>query len=193
MNETKICRICNTNLPLSNFTVRKDNGKHRNECKKCASSKTLKWKKSVGYDKKQYEKHREKIIERRRIYRENNKEKVRLCSKLSRKKRKERDPLCRLEANLRRRSLLALRGHYKAETTFNLVGCSVAELRSHLESLFTEGMSWENYGINGWHIDHIKPCAAFDLTDPNQQKECFHYSNLQPMWAKDNLLKRDKY
>lgn len=53
-------------------------------------------------------------------------------------------------------------------------------------------MSWDNYGYRGWHIDHIKPCASFDLTDPNQREQCFHFSNLQPMWAKDNLSKGAK-
>lgn len=54
-------------------------------------------------------------------------------------------------------------------------------------------MSWENYGFYGWHIDHIKPCSKFDLTDPKQQEQCFHYSNLQPLWAIENFKKSDKY
>jgi hypothetical protein len=53
-------------------------------------------------------------------------------------------------------------------------------------------MSWENYGYRGWHLDHINPCAAFDLTIPEQQKRCFHYTNLQPMWWKQNIAKKDK-
>lgn len=60
----------------------------------------------------------------------------------------------------------------------------------HLENLFVEGMSWGKHGE--WHIDHIKPCISFDLTIPQQQKECFHYTNLQPLWAKDNLVKSNK-
>jgi hypothetical protein len=54
-------------------------------------------------------------------------------------------------------------------------------------------MSWNNYGIKGWHIDHIKPCSSFDLSDLEQQKKCFHYTNLQPLWWYDNLIKSDKY
>jgi hypothetical protein len=50
-------------------------------------------------------------------------------------------------------------------------------------------MSWDNYGFRGWHIDHKKPCALFDLSLPEQQRECFHFSNLQPLWAADNLAK----
>jgi len=77
----------------------------------------------------------------------------------------------------------------KCDKTLNLLGCSVDELKAHLEKLFQPGMSWDNHGINGWHIDHIRPCASFDLTDPDQQRQCFHWSNLQPLWANDNWAK----
>ena len=77
----------------------------------------------------------------------------------------------------------------KSDRTIKLLGCSFSELVSYLERQFKEGMSWDNYGRQGWHMDHIVPCAAFDLTDPDQQKKCFHYTNLQPLWAKDNLEK----
>ncbi len=72
----------------------------------------------------------------------------------------------------------------------SLTGCTPAELMAHLELKFTPGMSWATYGLLGWNIDHIKPCENFDLTDPAQQRECFHFTNLQPMWAVDNLKKR---
>jgi hypothetical protein len=75
----------------------------------------------------------------------------------------------------------------KHGSTFTLLGCSLDELRAHLEAQFSDGMGWGNYGE--WHIDHIKPCARFDLTDPAQQQVCFHWSNLQPLWAADNIRK----
>src|SRR5690625_5779818 len=65
---------------------------------------------------------------------------------------------------------------HKSKRTIELIGCTVPELVEHLESQFEDGMSWENYGE--WHVDHIKPCAMFDFTKEEQQKECFHYSNL---------------
>jgi hypothetical protein len=83
----------------------------------------------------------------------------------------------------------ALHKAKKSESTIELTGCTIDELRVHLSSLFLPGMTWDNYGKYGWHIDHVKPCAAFDLTDPEQQKECFNYTNLQPLWAVDNLKK----
>ena len=61
----------------------------------------------------------------------------------------------------------------------------------YIEAQFKPGMTWERYGE--WHVDHIRPCASFDLTDPKQQKICFHYSNLQPLWAADNIKKGAKW
>lgn len=76
-------------------------------------------------------------------------------------------------------------GALKSSNSVELVGCSWVALRSHLENQFTDGMSWDNYGT-AWHIDHIIPCAKFDLTKPEEQKACFHYSNLRPLCAKKN-------
>ncbi|MFT4147058.1 MAG: hypothetical protein QM644_21680 [Mobilitalea sp.] len=77
----------------------------------------------------------------------------------------------------------------KVAKTMELIGCTVPELMAHLKTQFTEGMTWDNQG--DWHIDHIRPCASFDLTNPAQQRQCFHWTNLQPLWASDNLAKAD--
>ena len=71
-----------------------------------------------------------------------------------------------------------------------LIGCSIEELKQHLEKQFTLGMNWKNYGY-GWHVDHIKPCAFFDFSKEEEQKKCFNYTNLQPLWATENFKKRD--
>ena len=73
-----------------------------------------------------------------------------------------------------------------------LTGCTIKELMIHIEKQFEPGMTWDNHGLYTWHIDHKHACARFDLTDPEQQKKCFHYTNLQPLWAKDNLSKGSK-
>jgi len=80
----------------------------------------------------------------------------------------------------------------KCYKTEDLLGLGVNAFRQYMENLFTEGMTFGNYGLHGWHIDHIIPCAYFDLTDPEQQKMCFHYTNLQPLWAEENLKKGAK-
>jgi hypothetical protein len=80
----------------------------------------------------------------------------------------------------------------KNQRTIDLIGCTMEFLRNHLESSFTEGMTWDNYGFRGWHVDHIMPCASFDLTKEEEQRKCFHYTNLQPLWWLDNIKKSDK-
>ena len=83
-----------------------------------------------------------------------------------------------------------LRGHSKSDSTINMLGCTINELWIHLEKQFKQGMTRENHGK--WHIDHIKPCSSFDLTKPEEQAKCFHYTNLQPLWASENLAKGSK-
>ena len=105
--------------------------------------------------------------------------------------RKKRDPAYNMAYRLRVRLHHALAGASKAATTMELVGCTREELVAHLEEQFLPGMSWENR--SEWHIDHVLPCAAFDMLDPVHQRACFHYSNLQPLWGHDNLSKSDSY
>jgi hypothetical protein len=94
--------------------------------------------------------------------------------------------------NLRNRVRSALRVFRakKENKTLDLLGCNISFLMGYLTTKFTENMTWENYGK--WHIDHKIPCASFDLTNIEEQKKCFHYTNLQPLWAVDNLRKKDK-
>ena len=95
----------------------------------------------------------------------------------------------RIRHALRARLRLALsnRGIRESRTTLELIGCTPSELRLHLERQLLPGMTWQNHGQ--WHIDHIIPCAQFDLTDPEARRRCFHFSNLQPLWAAENIRK----
>lgn len=127
------------------------------------------------YDKKYKETHKEEITKRQRNYRN---------------KRRKLDLEYKIVCNLRCRIRLALHGKSKSAHTMELIGCSIEELKQHLESQFRDGMSWENYGTT-WHIDHIIPCIAFDMIDEEQQKECFNYKNLQPLLVEENLSKND--
>lgn len=97
----------------------------------------------------------------------------------------------RLKKNLRSRLYDALKGRLKIGSAIKNLGCTIDELKTHLEKQFTKGMNWENYGK--WHIDHIKPLSKFNFNDAKEFEEAVHYSNLQPLWAKDNLKKGNKY
>lgn len=112
------------------------------------------------------------------------------------KKKKKEDPNFRIRCNLRTRlwQSLKINGAVKQCKFDEYTGCSLDQLRMHLESLFTTGMSWDNYGKGDgkWNIDHIIPCAKFDLTKKGDQLKCFHWSNLQPMWERDNIRKGTK-
>lgn len=94
---------------------------------------------------------------------------------------------------LRTRIRIALKhsGVKKSVSMTSLLGCTIEFLKGWLESQFKTGMSWQNHGE--WHIDHKRPCASFNLTDLEQQKICFHYTNLQPLWALENIRKGAKY
>jgi hypothetical protein len=81
-------------------------------------------------------------------------------------------------------------GFTKCASAKELLGCTIQELKQHLEDRFKDGMSWENRGT--WHIDHIRPCASFDLSDSAQQRECFLYTNMQPLWANENRKKGNR-
>ena len=80
----------------------------------------------------------------------------------------------------------------KTSRTVEYLGCGISEFKIYFEKLFTEGMTWEKYLSGEIHIDHIIPCAIFDLSKHEAQKICFHFTNLQPLWKKNNLEKRAK-
>ena len=96
----------------------------------------------------------------------------------------------KIRCNLGTRIWDSLKHNYKSASTLKLIGCPIGFLKKHLESQFKLGMSWNNYGK--WHIDHIIPCASFDLSKSEEQQKCFNWTNLQPLWAEDNLSKSDK-
>lgn len=103
--------------------------------------------------------------------------------------RRANNPQHRLGRNLRQRVREAFGKKERSGRSLDLLGCTVMELRAYLEAKFKPGMSWENYGPKGWHIDHIRACSMFDLSDPVQVSECFHFTNLQPLWAAENISK----
>lgn len=132
-----------------------------------------------------------KIAAIRKRYNDNPENKI--LRQKARQRRCAIDPAFAISLRLRSTLASALkqgRG-IKRCRLIELIGCSYAELAIRLERQFLPNMSWANR--NEWHIDHIRPCASFDLTDLEQQKQCFHYTNLQPLWAVDNMRKGKKY
>lgn len=148
--------------------------------------KTKEWRKknkqkSLIYAKNYYIQHKKQILEQKKKYKQI---------------KRRTDINFKLKDCLRHRLYCALMGYGKLSTTMRLIGCDMKKLKTHLESQFKLGMTWQNYGTgwNGrgmeqWHIDHIRPCASFDLSKPSEQRKCFHYTNLQPLWAEDNFKK----
>ena len=136
-----------------------------------------------NYYKDRYAKNRDSYIKSVKKSQTKNKNKI---------KEYNQRPDRKIINRVRKRMNEVLKLNSKSARTLQLLGCTPEFLRSYLESKFLPGMSWENYGINGWHMDHIIPCNSFDLSDPEQQKTCFHYTNLQPLWAKDNIKKGDR-
>lgn len=127
---------------------------------------------------------------RLRADRINNPAKARAESKAQYYRKRER-PEVVLRTRLRNRLVYALRqGGKKAPkvaSALALVGCEITELMRYIESLFQPGMAWNNRGR--WHIDHIRPVCSFDMFDPEQQRQCFHFTNLQPLWKNENFAK----
>ena len=95
----------------------------------------------------------------------------------------------RLTELCRRRLRHALKGNSKTASTMELIGCTPDELRQHIESKFEPWMNWENQGLGGWDVEHIKACFHFNMEDPQQQRACFNWSNLQPMEHIANIKK----
>jgi hypothetical protein len=141
-----------------------------------------------------YKKNVDHIANTKKEYLENNRDKIILRQSSYNKKRKGDDPIYHLTSNVRSRikQFMKIKKYkYKLKTpTMDIVGCSPTKLREHIEKQFTDGMTWDNYGTYGWHLDHIIP-----LSTAKTREDVFklnHYTNLQPLWATDNLKKGKK-
>jgi hypothetical protein len=192
--ETKICSKCKEEKEVCEFNNNKStyDGK-RPECKLCTN------KQSILYNKK----NKDKVDKIKQKYVDNNKEKVKKSKKKWFNKnpnyqnkwvvnKYNNDPLFRLINIMRARTRLFFKSKNfkKKNSTFKIIGCTPEFLKEHLEQQFEEGMSWDNQGLYGWHIDHKIPLSSSN-TEEEIYKLC-HYTNLQPLWAEDNLKKSNK-
>lgn len=166
----KICCVCLIEKPLSEFSLYlkkkpKPRMSYDGPCKICHNKKHKEWRKAnpelyKAKVKKYYIRHR---------------------------KDPEKVVVMRLRSRLK--SLIRYTGiKSRPKSCFDLIGCAALTLKEHLERQFKSGMTWDNYG-KVWHIDHIKPCNCFDLSDIQQQKECFYYKNLRPLWATTKIAR----
>ena len=133
---------------------------------------------------------REKRYLRQKLYR--NTPEIKEKRSIQQKERLSSDINYLLKCKLRTRLNSAIKGNYKSGSAVSDLGCSIEDFKKYLESKFQDDMSWDNYNKHGWHIDHIIPLSSFDLTDREQLLKACHYTNLQPLWAKDNLSKSNK-
>ena len=178
--ETIICRTCDEE---KNYTQFSKKGKQKPyECKACKNTRDLNKRNSV----------RDEFNRKQREDWAKNNEKRNAARRKNLQRRRDEDSQYRVKMALHVRLYDAVKHHrgVKSAKTLELLGCTVEQLQTFLEAEFAEGMTWENYGE--WHIDHIRPCASFNLEDPEEQKKCFHWTNLQPLWAKDTLAKSDR-
>lgn len=200
--QTKICSKCNVEKKICEFYKKpKKVGEVRSICKKCMNKSSLDYKRNnvekiKEKNKKYFEKNRELNKIKCLNYRNNNLEKSRERYKKWRLDNKEKIntynkmPIIRLKNSLRSRINEIMNKKYNNPRTIDLVGCDYEFLINYIEKKFTEGMSWDNYGYHGWHIDHIIPLSSGK--NEEEIKKLFHYTNLQPLWDEDNFRKSDK-
>ena len=213
----KLCTKCNIEKDESNFS--KSNSKKDGLyawCKNCAKAyrkvnyelnrevqlqRGRDWRKLNPDKHKQcfknwVEKNKEKYTKSRKEYRSRPKSKQRKLE-LDRLyyRRNSSNPIFKLKRllnNKLRRNVHKIKIDSYTKKSLQFLGCTIDQFKLYIESQFKEGMSWSNYGFYGWHIDHKLPISSFDLTKDEDIIKCFHYTNLQPLWAAENLLKRDK-
>ncbi len=198
--ELKLCLTCKNEKSIDEFLndSRKINKKH-SCCLNCRRIKYQKYYLKNRYqclkkNKEFFKNHPKYRIEHHIRYYKKNKNKLLTYSKRYFQIKIKKDPIFRLRfmttKSIRRK--IKNQSTIKRFQSINLLGCSWQEFKNYFESKFAPDMNWNAFMQGKIHIDHIRPCSSFDLTDPEQQKECFHFSNLQPLWAADNLKKSNK-
>ena len=178
-------------LEQNKIYYQKNKKHHLEQCKRWRLQNKEKIKES---EHQKYLQNKEKILAMNKRWQINNADFYRSQQKIYRRTERKKYPHVRILESLRARLSAALKSAnaYKTNHTMELVGCSIQFLVKYLESQFDDEMSWTNYGITGWHVDHKKACSTFDLTKIEEQKKCFHYTNLQPLWWEDNISKGNK-
>jgi len=194
----KTCTKCSNLLDYSYFN--KDRTKpdgYYSSCKGCSSKKNKDYiinnKIKLSFkNKERYKKDKEKILIKTNDYKSKNKDLIKIRNRDYILKRRQSDLLYRLNCNLRSRLsyIVNKKCNVKHTILVEYLGCELDFFKTYIENMFVEGMSWDNYGNNGWHIDHIVPISKASSLE--EMKRLSHYSNLQPLWAEDNRKKSNK-
>jgi len=190
--DTKRCSKCGISKSLSEFYKDKwSKDGFTKRCKTCFRNYQIKNESKLytyrkEYWKKYYKLHKKTLKRNYKLYRKNNKNKINQLNKFY----YDNNLNFKIAKLLRNRMGRALKRITKLGHTLELTGCSIEFFKQHLEAQFKPGMSWSNYGK--WEIDHIIPCASFNLSNSNEQKKCFNYKNLQPLWWEENRTKHAK-
>lgn len=200
--EKKICSKCKVEKDVCEFYKNNRNpSKYRGQCKKCMNTNSLTYYtnnvEKISEKNKEFRKENPEINkEKCKTFREKNPESFKKWLEKNKEHRKNYinnynlDPKNKIKNSLRSRINELMNKKYNNPRTLNLVGCDYEFLIGYIESKFTKNMSWDNYGYYGWHLDHITP-----LSTAKTEKEIYnlyHYTNLQPLWAEDNLKKSNK-
>jgi hypothetical protein len=189
--EKKRCTKCNIIKSFTDYIPQKVGFMGlKAQCKEC----------DLKYDKNYQEKTNfrtkrdksPKAKEYRKQYIAENKDWWKKYEREYRSSRKQEDMFFKIKSNLSSRLSDLIKDRVVGQRTVELLGCDKDTFLQYLESQFTEGMTWENYGLKGWHIDHIIPISLYDLTNEDEVKKACHYTNLQPLWWQDNLEKSNK-
>jgi len=207
--ETKYCPKCQTIKEASYFD--KDKSQKTGLCGWCRECRKIKWldniDENLGKKRLGYKKHREKNLAYAHQYTKDNKDiiaekhreymkrpDVKSAVRNYCKNRRDTDPMLRLNNATRSAIHHSLRGNKKGLHWETLVDFTIDQLKGHLEKLFKPGMTWENYGKDGWEIDHKTPLAAHNFSSHDQLdfKRAWALDNLQPLWASENRAKNDK-
>jgi len=165
-----MCIKCNNEKPILEYkTTKRSNDGYFHTCKACL--KPVEW-----------NKEKQKLSEKKYI--ENNKDKLR---EKWRKAGKQVNRMVRGRLNARIRDAMKKSGQQKNNKTSSFIGCDVEYIKKWFEFQFTDTMNWETFHL--WHIDHVNPCNAYNLSNIEEQLKCFHWTNLRPCWINDNLSK----
>ncbi len=194
--EYKICSRCRRRRRINNFYFRRDKKRYCAQCKDCTKKRLRIYDRK--YNKrseiKAKKKLQQKLYKQRPYVIEQRKKQVKKYQKKLKyknyKKEYNQKLKVRVAHNLRERLRGVLKEYKNLQSIPTLIGCSINYLIQYLESQFDDEMSWNNYGQ--WHLDHKIPCVSFDLSKVEEQKKCFNYTNLQPLWAFDNISKGAK-